>query len=188
MDVPGRWAGGFRARDEHGVYLATGRGATGGRVLKVPADVLRERLNAWFPFGRHLIEGLCHRTLHRVDGTTARVPDHPRHARRRPRARDQQPCSCRHPSGRRARDRVPDAALLPWPARPGRDLGPAVHRLDALRRQIEPQAAAQDPLALADREEVLALWLSSHGIADEWMIAPPLAAAVPGWWAGRCTT
>ncbi|HEX2155494.1 MAG TPA: cyclic nucleotide-binding domain-containing protein, partial [Actinomycetes bacterium] len=26
MDVPGRWAGGFRAWDEHGVYLATGRG------------------------------------------------------------------------------------------------------------------------------------------------------------------
>jgi CRP-like cAMP-binding protein len=25
MDVPGRWAGGFRAWDEHGVYLATGR-------------------------------------------------------------------------------------------------------------------------------------------------------------------
>ena len=27
MDVPGRWAGGFRAWDEHGTYLATGRGA-----------------------------------------------------------------------------------------------------------------------------------------------------------------
>src|SRR4051794_14545704 len=26
MDVPGRWAGGFRAWDQHGVYLATGRG------------------------------------------------------------------------------------------------------------------------------------------------------------------
>src|SRR5690349_4137407 len=32
MDVPGRWAGGFRAWDEHGVYLATGRGAEDGRV------------------------------------------------------------------------------------------------------------------------------------------------------------
>ncbi|HET9556463.1 MAG TPA: ATP-binding protein, partial [Actinomycetota bacterium] len=49
MDVPGRWAGGFRAWDEHGVYLATGRGATAGRVLRVPAEVLRERSNAWFP-------------------------------------------------------------------------------------------------------------------------------------------
>jgi hypothetical protein len=33
MDVPGRWAGGFRAWDEHGVYLATGRGVSDGRVL-----------------------------------------------------------------------------------------------------------------------------------------------------------
>lgn len=36
MDVPGRWAGGFRAWDESGVYLATGRGVVGGRVLRVP--------------------------------------------------------------------------------------------------------------------------------------------------------
>src|SRR5690349_7724223 len=33
MDVPGRWAGGFRAWDEHGAYLATGRAATSGSVL-----------------------------------------------------------------------------------------------------------------------------------------------------------
>src|SRR5260370_35227940 len=43
MDVPGRWAGGFRAWDEPGVYPAPGRGPTGGPVLRVPA----ERLAAW---------------------------------------------------------------------------------------------------------------------------------------------
>ncbi|MGN6636814.1 MAG: cyclic nucleotide-binding domain-containing protein, partial [Oryzihumus sp.] len=58
MDVPGRWAGGFRAWDEHGVYLATGRGRAQGRVLRVPAQALRERSFAWFPFAGHLIEGL----------------------------------------------------------------------------------------------------------------------------------
>src|SRR5215475_12593321 len=68
MDVPGRWAGGFRAFDEHGVYLATGRGATDGRVLRVPAEVLRERLNDWFPFGRHLIEGI-YRTARSIEST-----------------------------------------------------------------------------------------------------------------------
>ena len=31
MDAPGRWAGGFRAWDEHGVYLATGRATGAGR-------------------------------------------------------------------------------------------------------------------------------------------------------------
>ena len=58
MDVPGRWAGGFRAWDERGVYLATGRGVASGRVLRVPAEALRGLLHAWFPFGGHLIEGL----------------------------------------------------------------------------------------------------------------------------------
>ena len=68
MDVPGRWAGGFRAWDEHGVYLATGRGAADGRVLRVPAEVLRDRFNAWFPFGRHLIQGLYH-TARSIEST-----------------------------------------------------------------------------------------------------------------------
>src|SRR5215469_7736791 len=68
MDAPGRWAGGFRAWDEHGVYLATGRGATAGRVLRVPAEALREWVNAWFPFGRHLIAGLYH-TARSIEST-----------------------------------------------------------------------------------------------------------------------
>jgi hypothetical protein len=68
MDVPGRWAGGFRAWDEHGVYLATGRGAAAGWVLRVPAEVLRERVSAWFPLGRHLIEGL-YRTARSIEST-----------------------------------------------------------------------------------------------------------------------
>ena len=68
MDVPGRWAGGFRAWDEHGVYLATGRGVRPGRVLRVPAEVLRDRANAWFPFGGHLIAGL-YRTARSIEST-----------------------------------------------------------------------------------------------------------------------
>jgi signal transduction histidine kinase len=68
MDVPGRWAGGFRAWDEHGVYLATGRVAVTGRVLQLPATELRTRINAWFPFGRHLIEGL-YRTARSIEST-----------------------------------------------------------------------------------------------------------------------
>ena len=68
MDVPGRWAGGFRAWDEHGVYLATGRVAVTGRVLRLPATELRTRINEWFPFGRHLIEGL-YRTARSIEST-----------------------------------------------------------------------------------------------------------------------
>ena len=43
MAVPGQWAGGFRAWDEQGVYLATGRGAEPGRMLRVPAIALKDR-------------------------------------------------------------------------------------------------------------------------------------------------
>src|SRR5215475_13250479 len=68
MDAPGRWAGGFRAWDEQGVYLATGRAATAVRVLRVPADVLRERMERWFAFGGHFIQGL-YRTARSIEAT-----------------------------------------------------------------------------------------------------------------------
>ena len=178
MDVPGRWAGGFRAWDEHGVYLATGRGVTGGRVLRVPAEVLRERLSAWFPFGRHLIEGL-YRTARSIESTArqreslitlgtlaaglAHEINNPAAAATR--AADALETACQmllSSLGRLAQGEISAQQFT---------------ALDALRREIEPQAAVQDPLALADRQEALASWLSSHGIVCEWMIAPPLAAA-----------
>ena len=48
------------------------RRSTAGRVLRVPAEVLREPVDAWFPFGGHLIEGL-YRTARsdRVDRAAA---------------------------------------------------------------------------------------------------------------------
>lgn len=58
MDAPGKWAGGFRAWVESGIYLATGVGAEPGRMLEVPAVALRELTDRWFPFGGHLIRGL----------------------------------------------------------------------------------------------------------------------------------
>ena len=58
MDVPGRWAGGLRAWDPHGAYLATGRGAAAGRMLRVPSELLRAQMEEWFPLAVHLIGGL----------------------------------------------------------------------------------------------------------------------------------
>jgi signal transduction histidine kinase len=68
IDVPGRWAGGFGAWDENGVYLASGRGVVAGRVLRVPAEVLRDLTDAWFSLGGHLIRGVFS-TVRSVEST-----------------------------------------------------------------------------------------------------------------------
>jgi len=178
MDAPGRWAGGFRAWDEHGVYLATGRGATDGRVLRVPAEVLRERFNAWFPFGRHLIEGLYHTgrsiestarqrasliTLGTLAAGLAHEINNPAAAATRAVDALETASQTLLSSLRRLADEEISATQF--------------SAIDALRREIDPQAAAPDPLALADQEDALSGWLTSRGIVGEWMIAPPLAAA-----------
>ena len=56
--VPGRWAGGFQAWDDDGVYLATGRGVEFGRLLKVPAPDLRALMEDWLPLAVHLVRGV----------------------------------------------------------------------------------------------------------------------------------
>jgi signal transduction histidine kinase len=184
MDVPGRWAGGFRAWDEHGVYLATGRGATSGRVLRVPATVLRDRSNAWFPFGGHLIQGLYH-TARSIESTVrqreslvtlgtlaaglAHELNNPATAATRAvDALEDASAALVESLGRLARDEVP----------PGR-----LAALDGLRRALAPPAADLDPLERADREQALSSWLAGHGVEREWTLAPALAAAGadPAW-------
>jgi signal transduction histidine kinase len=178
MDVPGRWAGGFRAWDDQGVYLATGRVVTGGWVLRVPAEVLRELTSSWFPFGGHLIEGL-YRTARSIEstarqrgslvtlGTLAAGLAH----------EINNPAS----AATRAVDALEAATqtLLSSLRRLTHDDISATQlaALDELRREIEPLGADPDPLVRADREQALSSWLTRHGIEREWTIAPPLAAA-----------
>jgi signal transduction histidine kinase len=178
MDVPGRWAGGFRAWDEHGVYLATGRGAAAGRVLRVPAAVLRERSNAWFPFGGHLIQGLYH-TARSIESTVRQreslvtlgtLAAGLAHEINNPAT-----------AATRAVDALEDAAaaLLGSLGRLARDeVAPAqLAALDGLRQELAPPAADLDPLARADREQALSSWLTRHGVERAWTLAPALAAA-----------
>ena len=190
MDVPGRWAGGFRAWDEHGVYLATGRGVTGGRVLRVPAEVLRRWINSWFPFGGHLIAGL-YRTARSVESTArqreslvrlgtlaaglAHEINNPASAATRAVGVLETACQALLSSVRElADDEISSGQFA---------------AIDALRREVEPRSAQLDPLVHADLEQALSTWLTRHGIAREWTIAPALAAAgVDLAWCTRAAT
>lgn len=176
MDVPGRWAGGFRAWDEHGTYLATGRGATDGRVLRVPAEVLRDRADAWFPFGAHLIAGL-YRTARSIESTARQrsslvtlgtLAAGIAHEINNPAA-----------AASRAVDGLEmEIHSLQVSVRQlvQKDISPEQYaELDALRSEIAP--ADLDPLARADREQALATWLNHNHVARAWIIAPQLAAA-----------
>ena len=176
MDVPGRWAGGFRAWDEHGTYLATARGASEGRVLKVPTEVLRDLADAWFPFGAHLIAGL-YRTARSVESTARQhsslvtlgtLAAGLAHEINNPAA-----------AASRAVDALEtetQTLLSSVHQLTQQDISPEqFEALDALRGELAPPDL--DPLARADQEQAIATWLNRHGVARAWTIAPQLTAA-----------
>jgi signal transduction histidine kinase len=178
MDTPGRWAGGFRAWDDEGVYLATGRAGTQGHVLRLTADDLRDRLNVWFPLGAHLVAGL-YRTARSLE-STARQRDSLvtlgtlaaglAHELNNPAA-----------AATRAVDGLSEScqALLGSLSRLAADeiSAPQFSALDRLRLEITPERSIDDPLAQSDREDELSAWLRQHGVSQEWSVAAPLAAA-----------
>ncbi|MDX6325677.1 MAG: hypothetical protein QOK15_2031 [Nocardioidaceae bacterium] len=178
MSSPGQWAGGFQAWDSHGVYLATGRALTSGRVLRIPAKELRRCADAWFPFGVHLISGVF-QTARNIEsmarqrealvalGTLAAGLAH----------EINNPAS----AATRAVDALESVtdSLLGSLTRLAEESISAEQfvALDRLRREIEGPAEPMDALEVADREELLTDWLEGHGVASAWLVAPPLAAA-----------
>jgi signal transduction histidine kinase len=184
MDRPGLWAGGFQAWDDASSYLATGRGADSGRMLRIASPALGELARSWFPFGVHLITGFFQTVrsmdtlsrqreqligLGRIAASLAHELNNPASAAAR--AVDELNDEC-------------DAMLasvvrLAEQSLPGEDLV----ALDALRRELDGTGARADPLAVADREEELGSWLTDHGVDDAWMLAPELASggADPAW-------
>ncbi|GAB7005057.1 ATP-binding protein [Nocardioides sp. AN3] len=178
MAVPGVWSGGFRAWDNQGVYLATGRGEEPGRLLQVPSEALGARLRAWLPLGVHLINGIFG-TARRIEATA--------------RQRDSLVTLGRLSAGLAHELNNPAAAavravasldatntMLLSSLRSLAEHGISAAQfaaLDALRLELAGQPRSHDALALADREEALTDWLEDHGIERAWELSPVLAAA-----------
>ena len=176
--VPGRWAGGFRAWDEQGTYLASGRAVAPSRLLRVPAETLHQLSLSWFPFAAHLIEGL-YRTARTIESTArqreslvtlgtlaaglAHELNNPAAAAGRAAQSLEQACSDLLGALRR----LAEGHITPE----------QFSDLDRLRQRLDAGARVVDALELADREEELSTWLSDHGVAEEWSVAPVLAGA-----------
>ena len=178
MDTPGQWAGGFRAWDESGVYLATGRGAVPGRMLRVPAEALRDRLQEWFPFGVHLIGGL-YATARSIESTVRQreslvtlgtLAAGLAHELNNPAAAATRSVDALDAVSSTLLDSLRGLA-------DGNLTADQFAGLDALRQQVVPPTSAPDPIRLADDEEELTTWLERHRVGQPWMIAPTLAAA-----------
>ena len=175
--MPGRWAGGFRAWDEHGAYLATGRAATAGRILRVPAADLRRLWTTRFPLGLYLIEGVSrsarnYETMARQREALAALGTLAAglaHELNNPAA-----------AATRAVDALGEAyegmlsSLRRLAAAP--ITADQFARLDTLRQELGPRPPG-DPMALADREDALSDWLSEHDVTRDWVLAPVLAGA-----------
>jgi signal transduction histidine kinase len=178
FDVPGRWAGGFRAWDDNGAYLATGRATTNGRILCIPAPALRAWSSTWFPFGDHLLEGLF-RTARRFESMTrekealialgtlaaglAHEINNPASAATR---------------AAEALGRACDGMLGSLGKLASLSLTPEQFTaLDELRRELPSPPPPTDPMEAADREEELSDWMSGRGVQRPWVLAPVLTAA-----------
>jgi signal transduction histidine kinase len=177
FDAPGRWSGGFRAWDAEGVYLATGRATSDGRMLKVPAGVLRELVQS-YPLAAHLIGGLFHTARNIEAGARQRealvrlgtLSAGLAHELNNPAS-----------AATRAADSLQTAneELLGALGRlaSGGITAAQFSALDALRLELRPHPRSLNALADADREDALARWLESHGVERAWLVAPPLVAA-----------
>jgi signal transduction histidine kinase len=176
--LPGRWAGGFRAWDDDGVYLATGRGVDFGRLLQVPAADLGRLMEEWLPLAVHLVRGVFG-TARTIEATV--------------RQREALVTLGTLSAGLAHELNNPAAAAVRTVGTMGTTLDGLLTSLGELaegaitadqflslerhRRTIEPPAAHRSPMQISDAEEELGDWLDDHDVDDPWALAATLAVA-----------
>jgi len=176
--MPGRWAGGFQAWDDEGVYLASGRGVEFGRLLKVPAADLRALMEEWLPLAVHLVRGVVG-TARSIESTV--------------RQRESLITLGTLSAGLAHELNNPAAAAVRTVDTMGETLDALLYSLgelaegaitaeqflalDRLRRQIGPRPPVRTAMQAADAEDELGHWLEDHDLDDAWTLAPTLAAA-----------
>ena len=177
MEVPGQWAGGFRAWDEHGVYMGSARVVEASRVFRLTAERLGAHGDAWFPFAVHLLRGLI--------GTARRI-EHNARQREALVSLGTLAAGLAHEINNPASAAVRSVGAL---KESSDDLLDSLHRLatqaitstqfvalDELRRSLD-DAPPPTGIVLAEREDDLSTWMADRGIDRDWEIAPALAGA-----------
>ena len=183
METAGQWAGGFRAWDEHGIYMGSARVIEPTRVFRLTAPELARVGEDWFPFAVHLLRGLI--------GTARRI-EHNARQREALVALGTLAAGLAHEINNPASAAVRSVGAL---QQSSDDVFASLQQLagvgisasqfvalDELRRSIDV-ASAPTGVALADLEESLLDWLGDHEVDRDWVIAPALAAAgaSPAW-------
>jgi signal transduction histidine kinase len=163
------------------VYPATGRAVTDCRLLELPAAELGQAFRAWFPMPTHLLEGVTlqaaesrdaierHERLVALGSVTAGLT----HELNNPVAAVVRASARLREMLAEMREKL---GLLIQSQLPGERLE-AVAELAARALESSRQAPKVSPIETADREDEVGEWLSEHGIADAWEIAPTLVAA-----------
>lgn len=173
---PGDWGGGLQAWAPVS-YVASGRGGE-GRVLKVPAPVLRETVTRVFPMAMHLMSGYF-RTVRMFEAvsrewgaliTLGELSAGLAHELNNPASAATRSVDALRSTTDTLLGSLEKLAAVSMTAE-------QFTALDRLRGELQRLPSSTDPMEMSDREEAVAGWLDSHGIEEAWDVAPALAAA-----------
>ncbi len=163
------------------VYPATARAVTDCRLFELPAAELGRAVREWYPMAAHLLEGVSTQgmesrdTIERHERLVAlgRVTAGLTHQLNNPVAAVSRASSRLREMLEEMREKLGLLVRSQLPA----DKLEAVADLAARALASSRAAPSLSPIEASDREDEVGDWLTDHGIADGWDIAPILVSA-----------